>query len=516
MLFALSGPAAAFLASDRIEMAMDIAVQANGEPPRVYCRESLRIERHHRKEWWLSFDPPPRHSGADNPFIGEAITCGTGTGAQTDAGPGGQLEATELSAESALTARLVRKMEDEKNLEVEVRISLRRPAGKDLQGKPVFRSSEIERTFQFSDSGSAIVPLQMTPPGQDSRTDGPEIYLRIAVSAAAGRESSALGTLVVRSELGDSDIYLDRGRAGRLEAGEDTSLRNVEAGMRLVEVLRADGTRVSQVVKVLPCRTVLTRFPGPDSGGPGNSPGLEPIGVNEQGFEEFRRRADGAVVVRIPAGEFLMGNRDTERTPLEHDVYLSEFFMDKTGVSWEQYMVYAAATGTPLPPHPPYWGFIDDHPAVYVTWAEAGNYCEWAGGRLPSEAEREKAARGADGRKFPWGDREPEAGLAQFRKSWGYEATAPVDSNPAGASPYGLLNMGGNVWEWCADWYGADYYEHSPYRDPPGPASGMAHVVRGGSWDSRPSVLSASCRSWGHPGYRDGDFGFRCVMNAPR
>ena len=103
-----------------------------------------------------------------------------------------------------------------------------------------------------------------------------------------------------------------------------------------------------------------------------------------------------------------------------------------------------------------------------------------------------------------------------YRRSWGYEATGAVGTHPAGVSPYGLLDMGGNVWEWCSDWWDRDYFEVSPYQDPKGPASGIAHVLKGGSWDSRPSVLSSSSRNFGYRGYRDGDFGFRCAMNAPR
>jgi formylglycine-generating enzyme required for sulfatase activity len=183
-------------------------------------------------------------------------------------------------------------------------------------------------------------------------------------------------------------------------------------------------------------------------------------------------------------------------------------------VTWGQFKKFLNHTGLPFPPHDPYWGIHDDQPAVYVTWEEARNYCQWAGGRLPTEAEREKAARGTDGRKFPWGNEEPNPELGVFRKSWGYEGPAPVGQHPEGASPYGLLDVGGNVWEWCADWYDGDYYQTSPYRDPKGPDKGTAHVVRGGSWDSRPTVLSSSCRSWGHLGYRDGDFGFRCAMNS--
>ncbi|MGH2667538.1 MAG: formylglycine-generating enzyme family protein [bacterium] len=162
-----------------------------------------------------------------------------------------------------------------------------------------------------------------------------------------------------------------------------------------------------------------------------------------------------------------------------------------------------------------YWGIHDDHPVNFVTWEEGNAFCGWAGGRLPAEAEWEKAARGTDGRTNPWGNEPADPSRAVYRRGWGYLATDPVGSHPTGASPYGLLDMGGNVWEWCADWYDADYYAVAPTRDPRGPLAGIARVVRGGSWDSRPAVLSASCRSWGHRGYREADFGFRCAMTAP-
>lgn len=164
-------------------------------------------------------------------------------------------------------------------------------------------------------------------------------------------------------------------------------------------------------------------------------------------------------------------------------------------------------------PHP-YWGIHVDHPVVFVTWEEGKAYCEWTGGRLPTEAEREKAARGTDGRKYPWGNEEPDPKCGVFRRNWGDIATDPVGAHSSGASPYGLLDMGGNVREWVADWYDDKYYEVSPQRDPKGPRTGQAHAVRGGSWDSRPDVLSASRRNWGYRGYREGDFGFRCAMDS--
>jgi len=102
-----------------------------------------------------------------------------------------------------------------------------------------------------------------------------------------------------------------------------------------------------------------------------------------------------------------------------------------------------------------------------------------------------------------------------FRREWGYAGNDAVGIRPAGASPYCLLDTGGNMWEWCEDWYAPDYYESSPRENPMGPRTGRAHVVRGGSWDSRPTVLSASCRNWGYVGYREGDFGFRCAADPP-
>ena len=223
---------------------------------------------------------------------------------------------------------------------------------------------------------------------------------------------------------------------------------------------------------------------------------------------------DGAEMVWVPAGEFLMGSTDDEGVRDERPqrkVYLDGYWMYKTEVTVAQYRKFCKATNREMP-EAPEWGWKEDHPVVNVSWHDAVDYAKWAGASLPTEAQWEKAARGTDGRVFPWGN-EWDAGACANSVSWSLKGTKPVGSCPAGASPYGCVDMAGNAWEWCADWYDEAYYgNEAPSRNPPGPASGSDRVLRGGSWHLDYFVFfRCAYRISFSPDLRSGDFGgFRC------
>jgi formylglycine-generating enzyme required for sulfatase activity len=232
------------------------------------------------------------------------------------------------------------------------------------------------------------------------------------------------------------------------------------------------------------------------------------------------RSTDGMVMVYVPAGNFIMGSPDNAGFDDEHPqhvVYLDSFWIDKTEVTNRMYDLCVRAGGCTEPhdngsfTHSRYYGSseYDDYPVIYVDWDQANTYCAWAGGRLPTEAEWEKAARGTDGRTYPWGNNVPTCSLANFEGC--ASDTTAVGSYPAGASPYGALDMAGNVWQWVADWYGASYYASSPAKNPTGPSSGTDRVVRGGSWYNVVHLASSSYRNWFYPyGWSSIAIGFRC------
>jgi formylglycine-generating enzyme required for sulfatase activity len=262
---------------------------------------------------------------------------------------------------------------------------------------------------------------------------------------------------------------------------------------------------------------------------------LEAVFEQEPGCHEARdllAQALDASMVDVPAGEFLMGSDtgDIDERP-ERRVYLAAFAIDRFEVTNVQYQRFLLSTGHKppqrwperyaalLPDRDPYWHGAEYpagetmHPVVGVNWEDAVVYCAWADKRLPSEAEWEKAARGADGRMYPWGD-EWQPGKANSGET-GSGYTQPVGTYRAGISPHGALDMSGNAWEWVADPYDRQYYTYAPDHNPLGPESGTGErVLRGGAWDSAAEHLRVSYRNATHcfgPNYRAG---FRCAKSS--
>ena len=254
----------------------------------------------------------------------------------------------------------------------------------------------------------------------------------------------------------------------------------------------------------------------------------------------------------VPGGSFMMGSASSEadERPI-HSVTLDAYWIDRTEVTNRHFAAFVADTGhqtlaerqgsghgfttngwEPIDgaswrwPQGPGDGLEaqDDHPVMQVSWDDAGAYCAWAGGRLPTEAEWEYAARGPDAHTFPWGDGFDATRLYSCDRNcfleWadgqgddGFVLTAPVSSFPDGASWMGAVDMAGNVWEWTADWYDPEYYDIAPSSDPRGPGSGVQRVVRGGGWDDTFDFARAANRHVYAPDRPQNYLGFRCAYD---
>jgi eukaryotic-like serine/threonine-protein kinase len=264
--------------------------------------------------------------------------------------------------------------------------------------------------------------------------------------------------------------------------------------------------------------------------------------VPAAGADQWTSPVDGMLLIRIPAGAFKMGSNTSPwafEAP-EHTVTLDEFWIDQIPVTNAMFQKFVEATGLVTQAESAGWGYVsqgkgeiktngadwrhptgpnssldgkENGPVVLVTWNEASQYCAWAGRRLPTEAEWEKAARGDDGRLYPWGN-EIDCSLANYSNvpdtSYCTGGVTAVNQYPRGASPYGVLDMAGNTWDWVSDWYQSDYYSVSPSTNPTGPASGERRVHRGGAWYNFAQQVQVTYRFSNPPDSAFGSVGFRC------
>jgi formylglycine-generating enzyme required for sulfatase activity len=224
----------------------------------------------------------------------------------------------------------------------------------------------------------------------------------------------------------------------------------------------------------------------------------------------------GVPMVLVPAGEFYMGADDDQVAAMpRHAVYLDDYYIDVFEVTQTRYKECLETGGCELTVgtgellNRPVW---DEHPMMDITWYDAQEYCEWRGGSLPTEAQWEKAARGTDERRYPWGNEPVTCERARYGEcGW---MTAPVGSHPAGISPYGVHDMAGNAWEFVYDWYDRDYYKVSPAENPTGPESDTGwKSERGGAWFYEAGLMSSVWRNHAKPTWHFTYVGFRCVIN---
>lgn len=228
---------------------------------------------------------------------------------------------------------------------------------------------------------------------------------------------------------------------------------------------------------------------------------------------------DNAPVVLIPSGEFAMGSdRGQDDEQPVHRVSVRAFYLDASEVTVSRYAEFLTSQKS----DPPFkWneataGSHENKPVIGVNWYDARDYCRWVGKRLPTEAEWEMAARGTEGRIYPWGSVHPTKGHANAGQTkWrGYDTLTNVGRYEPGKTPNGVYDLAGNLWEWVADWYDPTYYQYSPSDNPRGPSAGPLRSLRGGAWNNDSKTIRSANRAAYAPDARRNDVGFRCAREA--
>ena len=403
---------------------------------------------------------------------------------------------------------------------------------RDSKGRmtPQYGKLDGEGQFVFVMPTAQVVAVQ--PPPEPTRP---------TVREDVKRE---LGSLAVSARVEGVEVFLGDQRIGETKPGRPLVLENLVAGAYRVKARKSGHKAWERDVQVAPNHRTDVAID------------IEPLAP-----PNVIKADDGVDMVVIPAGAFWMGTakeelpalveackgqgRDEaqcralfEREQPRHRVVLEGFYLDRfevTNARFERFVVSARHRTTAeregsgwvhrvkdgwvevkgaswKTPDGPRTDRTPDGPVVQVSWDDARAYCGWAGKRLPTEAEWEKAARGTDGRRYPWGD---EWDPSRVKRESARGPTS-VGSYPGGVSPYGVHDMAGNVWEWVADWYDRDYYRRSPERNPTGPPTAQFKVLRGGSWADTPISLRSAYRDVAPQESRNAYLGFRCAKDGPK
>jgi formylglycine-generating enzyme required for sulfatase activity len=359
-------------------------------------------------------------------------------------------------------------------------------------------------------------PLSLSDESASKEFKSYELMM-VVVGNTLPADIQAFGSFSIEGDVPGAYLFLEGGIVGRIPQGRPLHLQAIPVGTHELEVRELSGRARHQSVQLHAGETVSLKLNLLDETVAGTHAGLLDLGKNPQGFQEYFRLLDLATMVHIPAGNFQMGSdlagRDANEQPL-HSVNLPDFLIDKTEVTWRQFGVFSDATGVPLPPEPE-WGRLEHYPLSFTTWDEARQYCQWAGGRLPTEAEWEKAGRGTDGRPYPWGDDWDPTRCNSI--SGGMHRPEAVGSFPECSSPYGVLDMTGSHWQWTQDYYSETAHSTSGAGNPGGTVAGMARVKRGSYWMAHPEQLHLTVRGKSDAEWRNFSHGFRCAkdLEAP-